>query len=112
MYIFVASINLSSTMHQGLNLATAPQTLHRETTHDELTHFSVMHQEKCTLTWDTYQDHLKEVMRDMMMSEEFADVTLVSDDKKTIKDHKSILSACSTGFNNILYMESKTTVVI
>ena len=64
------------------------------------------------LTWHAFPDYLREVMKDMITSENFADVTLVSDDKKTIKDHKSILSACSTGFNNILYMESKTTVVI
>ena len=98
-------------MHQGFKIdpeqATAPQKQHRETTHDELAHFSVMHQEKFTLTWDTYQDHLREVMRDMMMSEEFADVTLVSDDKKTIRAHRNILSACSPVFKDILQMETQ-----
>ena len=98
-------------MHRGFKIdpeqATATQKQHRETTHDELTHFSVMHQEKCTLTWDTYQDHLKQVMQDMMMSEEFADVTLVSDDKKTIRAHRNILSACSPVFKDILQMETQ-----
>ena len=46
-------------------------------------------------------------MKEMMTSEDFADVTLVSDDKKTIKAHKSILSACSPVFKNILHMESQ-----
>ena len=46
-------------------------------------------------------------MKEMMTSENFADVTLVSDDKKTIKAHKSVLSACSPVFMNILSLESQ-----
>ena len=42
-----------------------------------------------------------------MTSEDFADVTLVSDEKKTIKAHKSVLSACSPVFMNILSLESQ-----
>ena len=40
-----------------------------------------------------------------MTSEDFTDVTLVTDDKKTIKAHRNILSACSPVFKNILQME-------
>ena len=60
------------------------------------------------LTWHTYPDHLKGMMQEMMASEDFADVTLVCDDMKTIKAHRNILSACSPVFKNILLMESQT----
>ena len=44
-------------------------------------------------------------MQEMLTSDEFTDVTLVTDDKKTIKAHRNILSACSPVFKNILQME-------
>ena len=34
-----------------------------------------------TLTWKTYTDHLREMLRNMMSSKELTDVTLVSGDK-------------------------------
>ena len=54
-----------------------------------------MHPDKYTLTWHSYPDYLREMMREMMTSDDFTDVTLVSDDKKTIKAHRNILSACT-----------------
>ena len=45
-----------------------------------------------TLSWHSYPDYLREMMREMMASEDFTDVTLVTDDKKTIKAHRNILS--------------------
>ena len=65
-----------------------------------------MDQEKYTLTWHTYPDHLRGMMKEMMMSEDFADVNLVTDDKKTVKAHRNILSACSSVFKHILQMET------
>ena len=50
-------------------------------------------------------DYLSNIMREMIASEDFTDVTLVTDDKKTIKAHRNILSACSPVFKNILQME-------
>ena len=44
-------------------------------------------------------------MQGMLTSDSFTDVTLVSDDKQTIKAHRNILSACSPVFENILLME-------
>ena len=64
-------------------------------------------QDKYTLTWHRYSDHLKEALKEMMTSSEFADVTLVSDDKKQIRAHRNILSACSPVFKNILQLDSK-----
>ena len=57
------------------------------------------------LTWHTYPDHLRETMQEMMTSGDFADVTLVSDDKRSIKAHRNILSACSPVFKSILQLE-------
>ena len=64
-----------------------------------------MDYEKFAFKWHNYTDHLRGMMKEMMKSEDFADVTLVSDDKKIIKAHRNILSACSPVFKNILQME-------
>ena len=45
-------------------------------------------------------------MKEMMTSEDFADVTLVSDDRKIIKAHRNILSACSPVLQGILQLET------
>ena len=68
-----------------------------------------MDQDKYTLTWDTYPVHLRGMMKEMMTSEDFADVTLVSDDKKMIKAHRNILSACSPVFKDILEIHGQST---
>ena len=65
-----------------------------------------MDKNKNTLKWHTYSDHLRGMMQEMMTSENFTDVTLVTDDKKTIKAHRSVLSACSPVFTNIFQVES------
>ena len=48
-------------------------------------------------------------MHEMMASDDFTDVTLVTDDKKTIKAHRNILSACSPVFKNILQFDCSNT---
>ena len=63
-----------------------------------------MSQDKYNLRWHTYSDHLTEMMQDMF-SDDFADVTLVCDDKKTIKAHRNILSMCSPVFKDIFMMQ-------
>ena len=45
---------------------------------------SKMHEEKCTFTWHTYSDHLQEILKEMRSDDSFADVTLVTDDKKQL----------------------------
>ena len=67
-----------------------------------------MHQEKYTLTWHTYSDHLKSMMKELMMNEDYSDVTLVTEDKKQIKANISILSACSPIFRDILKKEKNS----
>ena len=50
-----------------------------------------MHQEKYNLNWHTYSDHLREMLHEMMKSNELTDVTLVCDDKRQFKAHKIVL---------------------
>ena len=72
----------------------------------------MMHQEKYTLTWHTYSDHLKTMMKEMMMNEDFSDVTLVTEDRKHIKANINILSACSSVFKEIFKKEKKSTTIM
>ena len=71
-----------------------------------------MNQEKCSLTWHTYSDHLKNMMKDLMMNEDFSDVTLVTEDKKQIKANINILSACSPVFRDILKKEKNSNQIM
>ena len=71
--------------------------------------FSIMHpQDRDSFTWHNYSEHLRETLKEMMTSSEFADVTLVTDDKQLIRAHRNILSvsACSPVFKNILNLDS------
>ena len=69
----------------------------------------MQHQEKYTLTWHSYSDHLREALTEMMTSSVFADVTLVIDDKQQIRAHWNILSGCSPVFKSILQIDSNNT---
>jgi len=71
-----------------------------------------MNQEKFDLTWHTYTDHLREMLHDMMTSNELTDVTLVSEDNKQFKAHKVVLSASSTVFKSIISENYSTNPVI
>ena len=70
-----------------------------------------MLEERCSLTWDNYSDHLREMLHEMIKTKELTDVTLVCDDKNHIKAHKVVLSACSSVLRNIL-PESDSVVYI
>ena len=73
---------------------------------------AMIQQQQYCLTWHAYPDHLRDMMQEMMTSEDFTDVTLVSDDKKSIKAHRCVLSACSPVFKNILQMDKQNNPVI
>ena len=66
-----------------------------------------MPQEDYHITWHTYSDHLKEMMSDLRTFGSYTDVTLISDDKKQSKAHRTILSACSPVLKNILQINSQ-----
>merc|ERR1719419_919500 len=58
--------------------------------------------EHLKLNWQTYSDHLKELMEALMNTKKSADVTLVCNDKTKLKAHKFVLSACSPVFQSII----------
>jgi len=61
-----------------------------------------MDKKECNISWKTYSDHLRNMLHDMLSSNELTDVTLVSDDKRQMKAHKVVLSACSAVFKSII----------
>ena len=73
---------------------------------------STMHQEKYSLIWHTYSAHLKSMMKELMMNDDFSDVTLVTEDKKHIKANINILSACSPIFRDILKKEKNSSTIM
>ena len=64
------------------------------------------------LKWETYSDHLKDMLHEMYKSSNMADVTLVTDDDELFKAHKIILSACSPVFKKILSNSNEQCSVI
>ena len=58
--------------------------------------------ETIQLSWDTYLDHMKEMLHGMMTSNTLTDATLICDDHKQFQVHKVILSACSPVFRSII----------
>ena len=75
-----------------------------------------MKQENYTFKWQGYSDHLRNMMKEMMLDNDFTDVTLVSEDRKHIRAHKNILSASSPVLKDILRLEledsAKTTIFL
>merc|ERR1712189_23215 len=58
--------------------------------------------EKFNLTWHTFSTRGQYLFKNLMETQEFTDVTLISDDQHQYRVHKFILSACSTVFRKIL----------
>ena len=65
-----------------------------------------MNQAKYNMNWHTSSDHLSKTLKEMMTTNLFADVTLITEDKKHLKAHRHILSACSQFFKNILTFDA------
>ena len=70
-----------------------------------------MHPERSSVTWHTYLDHLRDLMKEMM-NDNFTDVTIVSEDRKHIRAHKNILSASSSVFKDIMKFEQGAKPII
>ena len=58
--------------------------------------------EKFCLKWNDYQSNWNKALHDLQKDTEFADVTLISDDKVKFPAHKILLSSCSNLFKFIL----------
>ena len=69
--------------------------------------------EDCSLNWNEYGDHLKNLMIKMITTTEYSDVTLVCDDSDfQFKTHKSVLSACSPELEKIIRKTTENNPVI
>ena len=62
--------------------------------------------------WHTYSDHLRDMMKELMMNYDFTDVTLVTEDRKHIRAHKNILSACSPVLKDIVKLDQGSKPII
>ena len=69
-------------------------------------------QEKYSVKWHSYSDHLRSMMKELMMNEDFSDVTIVTEDKKRIKANMNILSSSSPVFKDILKKEKQSSQII
>ena len=58
-----------------------------------------MKEDKYTLHWHTYSDHLKDILQEMSFDDSFANVTLVTDDKKQIKTLAFSRKSCRLWIN-------------
>ena len=58
--------------------------------------------ENFSLRWTEFQVNASNSFRKLRNTEDFFDVTLVSDDQKQISAHKVVLSASSEYFKNVL----------
>ena len=58
--------------------------------------------DKFNLIWHAFKPHGRDLLKNLIVTQEFADVTLVSEDQHQYNVHKLILSAYSTVFKNIL----------
>ena len=58
--------------------------------------------EKYSLTWQSFQSHVENFLKDLFSSTHFTDVTLVSEDMQRVNAHKNVLSVCSPVFKELL----------
>ena len=61
--------------------------------------------DKVCLAWGTFSTHIKSMLSELMTSQMFADVTLITDDKKHLKAHRNVLSGSSPVFKHIFNID-------
>ena len=58
--------------------------------------------EQLCLTWSDFSNSTWDMLRNLLMRGELADVTLVADDGRLIRSHKFMLKSCSSFFQSLL----------
>ena len=66
-----------------------------------------MHPAMLSFNWYNQAAHLKKILQELRSDDSFLDVTLVTDDKKSMRAHRNILSACSPVFQDILKLDEE-----
>ena len=64
------------------------------------------------LTWDTYSDALRDMLRGLYTSSDHADMSIITEDGTHFKVHKHILSFCSPVFREILTISKEHNPII
>ena len=64
------------------------------------------------LTWDTYSDALRDMLRELYTSSDHADMSIITEDGTHFKVHKHILSFCSPVFREILTISKEHNPII
>ena len=67
--------------------------------------------ENFNVTWEPFLSYGKVMLRDLMETENFSDVILVSDDQHQFQVHKFILSSCSLVFKKILKNNPQNAII-
>ena len=67
--------------------------------------------EKLNLQWDSFMEHGKELFNELLETEKFSDVTLISDDQHQFRTHKFILSAHSSVFESIIGNNQNNSII-
>lgn len=60
-----------------------------------------MENEEYSLIWNEFNSSTSETFKNLLLDEDFVDVTLICDDARQFHAHKVILSACSPFFRNL-----------
>ena len=68
--------------------------------------------EKYSLSSDTYLDALTEMQKELYTYLDYADVSIITEDRKELKAHKHILSFCSPVFKDILSITKEQCPII
>lgn len=71
-----------------------------------------MDQQIFNLNWEAFNDHVREMLQELLNCNDHADVTLVCEDKIQFKVHKILLSACSQVFKSIISLDSRSNPLI
>ena len=61
-----------------------------------------MKRENCKILWDLWPGQVKQILHNLKTGTQFSDVTLVCEDKREVRAHQFILTACSSVFKDIL----------
>ena len=67
--------------------------------------------ENVNLTWQNFSHHREKIFKNLMETQRFTDVTLISDDQHQYRVHKFILRTCSFALRKILANNPLTTSI-
>ena len=68
--------------------------------------------EKYSLTWQAFSGHLQWMLKDLLESEKFSDLSLVCEDQTQLRVHQSVLSVSSPVLQRIIQLCPSQTPLI